>query len=455
MKTYYPILNFLKGRLKFAVAGLISIIVALVFKGCTNEDIADISYFNETKAQYYFNKIEDKCYKDGGTLWGRNIFGPLMFIDRQQLMLYSNFPDREGILNKKDGVYSCSYSKELIINRDSLIFGGTRFALAILPPVEDESSIVFRGIRGLYYFHQQFFGYKPVPYDISVMDEKNARLWLKLEWRALRKAIEGEGNERLIALRDALIFRGANNEFFSKYVKDRVVFENYEGLAVFTGLLLGTENEEKFKTRLLKELDNIYSFPTYSRTYGSVLGAVYASFAYWKGFDFSTIESANDIDLGSLVRDLYDIQLPTYCRDVAGSIALNYDLAAIQAEEGARDNEIRERIKRETRIFTEKPVVSIDLLSPYFDYEPIDIVPADALGTIYRRLDVSDNWGKLMVEDGGCLISNNFRNLKIPAGSINKTNRTHIYGDGWSLVLNNGWELVNLGEDYAIRRISH
>jgi len=457
MKTYYPILNLFRGRLKFVVAGFIPIviIVALLFNGRTKENVADISYFNETKARYYFDKIEDNCYKDGGALWGRNIFGPLMFIDRRQLMVYSNFPDREGILKKKDGVYSSSYSKDLIINRDSLVFGGTQFALAVLPSVEDEFTIVSRGIRGLYYFHQHFFGYKPMPYNTSVMDEKIARLWLKLEWRALRKAIEGEGNERLVALRDALIFRGANSEFYSNYVKDRIVLENYEGLAVFTSLLLVTENEEDFKTKLLERLDNIYPFPTYSGViYGSTHGAIYASFAYWKGFDFPTIKSVDEIDLGYLVRDLYNIQLPTYCRDVAGSIALNYDLAAIQAEEQARDNEIRERIERETNIFTEKPVVSIDLLSPYFDYEPTDVVPVNELGTIYRKLYVSDNWGKLIVEEEGCLVSNNFRNLKIPAGNL-KTDRTHVYGNGWSLTLNNNWELVNLGEDYAVRRIPH
>jgi hypothetical protein len=455
MKTNYPILNLFKGRLKLTSAGLISIIIifALVFKGCVNEEVTGISYFNETKARYYFDKIEADCYKDGGSLWGRNIFGPLMFVDRQQRMVYSNFPDREGNLKKKEGIYSSSYPKDLIINRDSLTFGGTQFALAALPPEEDEFTIVSRGIRSLYYFHQHYFGYKPIPYNTSVMDEKNARLWLKLEWRALRKAIEGEGNERLVALRDALIFRGANHEFYSNYVEDQIIFENYEGLAVFTYLLLGTESEEEFKTKLLEGLDNIYSFSTYSGTYGSIHGAIYASFAYWGGFDFSTIKSANT-DLGSLVRDIYDIQLPTYCRDVAGSIALNYDLAAVQAEEEARDNQIREQIKKETNIFTDRPVVSIDLLSPYFDYEPMDVVPVDEQGTIFKKLNVSDNWGKLMVEEGGCLVSNNFRNLKIPAGNL-KTDRTHIYGDGWSLTLNSDWELVHMGEDYVVRRTSY
>ncbi len=455
MKGRQRILNLFCGRLKFTVAGFFAVIMlsALVFKGCINNETSGDSYFNETKARYYFDKVEAACYKDDGKLWGRNIFGPLMFVDREQRMVYSNFPDREGNLKKKEGVYSSSYPKDLIINRDSLTFGGTKYALAALPPAEDEFTIVSRGIRSLYYFHQHYFGYKPIPYNTSVMDEKNARLWLKLEWRALRKAIEGEGNERIVALRDALIFRGANHELYGKYVDDQIRFENYEGLAVFTYLLLGTDSEEVFKTRLLEGLDNIYSFSTYSGTYGSIHGAIYASLAYWGGFDFSSIKSA-DTDLGAIVTELYNIQLPAYCRDVAGSIALNYDLAAVQAEEETRDNEIRAQIKRQTNIFIEKPVVSIDLVSPYFDYELTDIVPVIEFGTIYNKLNVADNWGKLIVEEGGCLVSNNFRNLKIPADNI-KIDRNHVYGEGWSLTLNGNWETVKLGEDYIVRRTAY
>ena len=393
MKGDRLILNLFRGWLKLTVTGFLVMVIlsALVFKGCIKDNTTSNSYFDETKARYYFDKIEAACFKDNGKLWGRNIFGPLMFVDREQRIVYSNFPDREGNLKKKEGIYSSTYSKDLIINRDSLTFGGTQFALAALPPVEDEFTIVSRGIRSLYYFHQHYFGYKPIPYNTSIMDEKNARLWLKLEWRALRKAIEGEGNERIVALRDALIFRGASHEQYSKYVEDQIRFENYEGLAVFTYLLLGTDSEEEFKTKLLESLDNIYSFSTYSGTYGSVHGAIYASFAYWGDFDFSSIKTA-DTDLGAIVKELYNIQLPAYCRDVAGSIALNYDLAAIQDEEETRDNEINAQIKRLTNIFTEKPVVSIDLVSPYFDFEPMDIVPVEEFGNIYNKLNVSDNW---------------------------------------------------------------
>ena len=81
------------------------------------------------------------------------------------------------------------------------------------------------------------------------MDEKEARLWIKLEWKALRKAINSEGEERQLAIRDALIFRGSNRELYQKYADDENRFETYEGLATFTYTLLCTNSPEEFKTQ--------------------------------------------------------------------------------------------------------------------------------------------------------------------------------------------------------------
>lgn len=429
---------------------LLSVLLATTLVSCNNQDLNQGSYFNIEKAKFYFDKIEASCYNDGGTLWGRNLYGPLMFVDRRNRIVYSNFPDREGNLKKSDGVYYNNYSKDFIINRDSLTFGGTKYALAALPSKEDGFTITSRGIQSLYYFHQHYFGYKPIPYNTSNMDEDNARLWLKLELKALKKAITSDNQERNVALRDALIFRGSNHELYSKYVNDEIRFENYEGLAVFTSLLLSSTSQEELSKELLESIDIIYSLPTFARSYGGFLGAAYAYLAYDKAFLFSSIKSV-DTDLSKLVQQLYDIQLPEFCRDVAGSIALNYDLSTVQAEEDIRKEQIKERIQQQTSQFTNKPVILIDLISPYFDYEQTDIVPVSPLGTIYNRLIVADNWGKIIVEEGGCLLSENLKHLTITADNYHR-DRNHLYGDGWMLTLNSNWEIIKDKDNYIIKR---
>jgi len=283
------------------------------------------------------------------------------------------------------------------------------------------------------------------------MDEKEARLWIKLEWKALRKAINTKGEERQLAIRDALIFRGSNREMYQKDASEENRFETYEGLATFTSIIFATNSDEEFKTELMAALDRGYAMESYARSYGFIHGALYATLLYDKGFDLRAITTEN-FDLGNAVRELYNIELPPVCRDVGGSLAVNYNIESILKEEEQRDIRIKESIHNQSNIFTEKPVVFLELESPYFDFEQEEIRSLDSLGTLYQTIRVSDNWGKLTVEKGGCLVSNNLKFLRITAKSF-KADKNHISGDGWHLLLNDDWELIPANQNYFVRKL--
>ncbi|MFO7621045.1 MAG: hypothetical protein R6W81_07225 [Bacteroidales bacterium] len=424
-----------------------AVVIFLVSCGGEKND----TYFTPEKAIRYFKMIEEICNRDDGELWGENLYGPLMFVDRSTRRIVANEPDKNGLLREKEGIYTGSYPRELIINNIAVDFGGKLFALSPLPGTEDEYRLKTRAIHSLFHRFQQAGGVYPVTYNTNHLDEKDARIWVKLEWKALRKALFTEGPEQQQAVRDALIFRGARRELYPKFTEEENKFESYEGLATFTYTLLSTGSSHENRTRLIEYLDRIYSFQSYSRSYGFVLGALYANLLHQGGFDIKSIRTDTS-DLGSLVRDLYEINLPEICRDVAGSLALNYEIDLIYREEEKRVADIRERIHSQVSVFTEKPVVFLELESPYFDFEPEDIHFLDTLGTIYNSIRVSDNWGKLSVDKGGCLVSNNLRNIRITAKGL-KERKTHYYGDGWHLILNSGWDLVEMNDNYAVRRV--
>jgi hypothetical protein len=421
----------------------------LLLIGCKTEK-AD-TYFTTEKASQYFRSVEDLCNRDNGSLWGKNLYGPLMFVDRVSRRIVANQPDKEGLLKGKDGVYTGLYPKELIINNSPAKFGGTLFAMSPLPAEEDDYRIKSRAIHSLFHRFQEGAGIIPAPYNTNNMDEKEARLWIKLEWKALRKAINSEGDVRQLAIRDALIFRGSNRELYHKYAGDEDRFETYEGLATYTYTVLCTGSPEEFKTRLFENLDRIYTMQSYARSYGFIHGALYASLLADKGFDLKKIQTDN-FDLGQAVKEVYKIELPAICRDVAGSLAVSYDIDLISKEEEKRLADIKESIHKQISIFTEKPVVFLELESPYFDFEPEDIHSLDTLGTLYTSMRVSDNWGKLTVDKGGCLVSNNFKYLRITARGF-KEDKNHIYGEGWHLILNNNWELVLVDQNYFVRKL--
>ena len=409
------------------------------------------SYFTTDKASRCLKDIEEICKRDNGKLWGKNLYGPIMFVERVTRRIVANQPDNEGILKSKDGVYTGIYPKELVLSNAPVKFGGTQFAMVPLPEEEDEYRIKTRTIHSLFHLFQKNEGVIASTFNLTNMDEKEARLWIKLEWKALRKAINSQGEERQLAIRDALIFRGSNRELNRKYATDENRFETYEGLSTFTYTLLCTNSPEEFKSRLFENLDRIYSMQSYARSYGFIHGALYASLLYDKGYDFKNIKT-DSFDLGDTVRELYKIELPDICRDVAGSLAVNYDIESVNKEEEKREAEIKESIHSQISIFTEKPVVFLELESPSFDFEPEDIHSLDTLGTIYNSMRVSDNWGKLTVDKGGCLVSNNLKFIRITAKAF-KADKNHISGDGWHLILNSEWELVPVDQNYFVKKL--
>jgi hypothetical protein len=412
----------------------------------------DETYFTTVKASRYFKEIEEICKRDSGKLWGKNLYGPIMFAERVTRRIIANQPDQEGLLKLKDGVYTGFYPKELILSNAPVKFGGVQFAMTPLPQSEeDDYRTKTRVIHSLFHRFQENEGIKSSAFNVTNMDEKEARLWMKLEWKALRKAITTEGEERQLAIRDALIFRGSNRELYHKYADAENKFESYEGLTTFTYTLLCTDSPEEFRLKLFENLDRIYSMQSYARSYGVIHGALYATLLYSKGFDMKKINS-DSFDLGNAVKELYDIELPAICRDVAGSLAVNYDIDVINKEEEKREADIKENIHTQISIFTEKPVVFLELESPSFDFEPEDVHSLDSLGTLYKSMRVSDNWGKLTVDKGGCLVSNNLKFIRITAKAF-KADKNHISGEGWHLLMNSDWELIPVDQNYFVRKL--
>jgi len=427
----------------------IYLLVLLVPLGCS-QDKTSINFTPE-KAKWYFSEIESVCNRDNGKLWGSNLYNPIMFIDRPTRKILANMPDKEGILKLKDGVYTGIYPKEMIIDNSSKLFGGTLFASTALSPVEDTLRNIGMAIQGLYLSHLILSGRDIPRYNTRLIDDKNARLWLKLEWHALRKALSSTGDFQKQSLRDALIFRGARRELFPKEIKDENIFETVMGLSYLTFTLFTTKSDEEARQMLMRSIDEFYLIQSYSRTYGYVHGALYGFLAHEKGFDFRG-NLPDTTDLAKIAKGLYDIQLPEICRDVAGSLALSYDLENIYKEEETRLAEIKDRLRRRLSVFTEKPVLFVELESPYFDFEPNEVRSLDTLGTIYNSIRVLDNWGKLTVEKGGCLVSSNLKSIRVTAKNLSES-KNHISGDGWHLILNSDWQMVKVENNYFVRKL--
>lgn len=407
-------------------------------------------WFTAADACKHFMEVKEFCDIDNGKMWGVNLYGPVMYVDPKTRAIFASNPDSQGLLKARDGIFTGTLPKERWISNTAIDFGGTMFAMTPLPEEEKASEINNRTIHSLFHCFQSRHGLKPSTFNTRHLNDRNARLYLKLEWKALSNAIRSSGEARDQAIRDALIFRGARRELFPGSVTDENKFENYEGLTTFTYMKLSTRDSGELSTNILNYLDRIYNNTSYAFGYGFIHGALYAYLLDSRNFDFRQITDPA-YDLGNAAASMYNIVLPDLCRDVAGSIALNYDLPAIRTEEARHYEMISERVNRIFNTYMEKPVLLLQMESPNFSFEPEDINSLDSLGTLYKKLRVSDNWGRLIVNEGGALLTNDLRELRISAKDV-VVERNHITGTGWQLTLNDGWQAVEEGENFTLHK---
>ena len=197
---------------------LIIIAAVIILSSCNKEK--GLAWFSDEKAGEYFRLTEEICNKDDGKLWGENLWGPIIYIDTRNRAIYANVADRENNLKAKDEIFTGVLPKERIINASVIDFGGTKYAMVPLPEEEDSYRIVSRTIRSLFHCFQDRNGLSPSSFSTRHLNDRNARLYLKLEWKALTYALGSSGEARNQAVRDALVFRGARRELFPEAVTD-------------------------------------------------------------------------------------------------------------------------------------------------------------------------------------------------------------------------------------------
>src|SRR3712207_9077841 len=86
------------------------------------------------------------------------------------------------------------------------------------------------------------------------LDVVDGRYWMRLEWRALARALRESGEPRALAIRDALAFRQARHTRFPDKVEtERALYIN-EGLASYTQAVLPAQSEAEAIASALDEL---------------------------------------------------------------------------------------------------------------------------------------------------------------------------------------------------------
>ena len=391
---------------------------------------------DQQRAQEFFKEAQALCERDGGRLWGVSLCGPMVMADRRTQTIATNQPAPDGTRPPILGLVNAPVE-----------WGGARWTAFMWDFVLGQTP---RGRRELF-LHELFHRVQPQLGLIveaqanEHVDAADARYWLRLEWRALARALRAPGEEREAAVRDALAFRQARHMLYAGSAESERAVEITEGLAHYTGVALGAPTREDAIVSAvdLASVDTVESFvrsfPTTSGTlYGLLLDATSPG---W------TRRVRSTDDFGELLMRALGVQPAA---DAAASAA-RYGGDEIRAFEQQRDERRQQRVAELRRRFVDGPVLQIPGGGgAASDSRGAIVIPG--VGTVwFGGYRASGNWGTLDAEKG-VLVASDGKWRRVPAPQ--RRDSVTFYGDGWTFKAAPGWlirEGVRQG-DYEVVR---
>jgi acetyl esterase/lipase len=392
-------------------------------------------------AQEFFKEAQALCERDGGRLWGVSICAPMVIADVRTQTIATSQPAPEGAPPRVLGIVNAPVQ-----------WGGATWAAYVWDDVANRTP---RERKELF-LHEMFHGVQPrrglvaLALETEHLDAADARYWLRLEWRALARALRESGEQRNIAVRDALAFRQARRMLYPASVEDERGQEIGEGLAAYTGTVLAAESAADAivsAVDLLAGIEAAALKASFVRTFAYVSGPAYGLLLDAASPEWRRGLRGSD-DLGTLLMRAFAVQPAT---DAAAS-ATRYAGAEIRAAESQREQERQQRLAELRQRFVDGPVLVIPGGgSGMSDSRGATVIPGH--GTVYfGPYRASSGWGTLEAEKGVLIASDGgSRRVSAPVRRDDGT----FAGDGWTVRVGPGW-VVREGArrgDYEVVRL--
>jgi len=370
-------------------------------------------------AQRWFAATAKLCERDAGRLWGKSLCGPMVIFDQATNTHATSQPEPEGPLPRFPGIADGPVS-----------WGGLRwFAVPwymFTGKTDEECERLL--LHGLFHRIQSDLGFTADKGFNEHLDTLEGRVWMQLEWRALRRALESSGSDRGEAVADALAFRRERRRLFPGAAENERRDEIVEGLPSYTEVAAWADSPADARRAAappaIVDESIVGAFPyTSGRAYGVLLDDLLPG---WRRQVRATS------DLGEMLTAANN-RPPTANLAVA---AARYDAATLRTAEEARDRERQGRVAELRRRFIDGPVLTMPAPGRGTS-DSTGAVGIAGAGTVYfHEYTLSARWGSLKA-NGGVLRAADGSTLSVPV--TGPLDGTTLRGDGWSVTLNSGW----------------
>jgi hypothetical protein len=261
------------------------------------------------------------------------------------------------------------------------------------------------------------------------LDTFEGRVWLRLEWRALARALGQSGEDRKRAVSDAAAFRLTRRSQFAKAAENERIEEIREGLAQYTGTVTTAASRPEAVSSAIEQLAAAEGHETFIQQ-AYTTGVAYAILLDDASADWRR-RVRSDSDLGQMLMAALDVTPVANAVDAAaryGGVELR---AAEQTRAGQRKAVVRELQNR----FVDGPVLLVPSQGGAA-FNAVGATPIPGVGTVYfNQYTTRGEWGTLEATKGVLIRDNGTRQLPGPV----RIEGANVTGDGWTVTVAAGW----------------
>ncbi|WP_091152311.1 hypothetical protein [Mucilaginibacter pineti] len=393
-------------------------------------------------------KAKALLMQDNGKLWGENLWSDNLLVLGNDHTIYSL-----KILPGSVTADSVIYTKKIADNvlsqtNSSQKYDNQPYAVILTNYLSDSSvTIIHELFHVLQYKHINLNG-NPVNY----LDEYQARQRLRLEYQALKNALQAVRDKKEKALirqyvTDALMYRKLRQQIDPQSLDAELQIETSEGLANYTGFVLSS-NTDKYLLAI-NEIDMRESAPTYTRAFPYATGPAY-------GLLFDYLQMNWKTGLGKVYnfQAIYENDYLHHPINISPAAISKADsrnnFATINRQEVARKRDFDKKISYYTDLFEHYPTLSVLMTDSIYSrsYDMNGTVVLKDKGLVYSNIVGTDitgrNFGSFKMEadsvkKGLSGIFGDFESHKFIFPLPVKIDGNKITGNGFHIQLNRGW----------------
>ncbi|MHC5202309.1 hypothetical protein [Myroides sp. LJL119] len=385
----------------------------------------------------YFKEIKHAT-KQGEELWKTDLYGGILLVNPETRQLYTNEPDDKSGLKSQKDIYTGTLPNSINIANTAIQWNGKTWAMIMLPLSKEPSQRINLLAHELFHTKQASLGFTQYNKESNHLEQKDGRIYLRLELEALKQALLSETQKQQSKhLTNAFIFRKYRNIIFPESNQTENQLELNEGLAEYTGFIISNRNEDQVKQHFTASLNTFVNNPTYVRSFAYTTIPIYG-YLLSKKDKYWNQKITPDTNLIDFFIENLNIKIPTDLNTTVEKALKEYNAEEITQEEEIREEKIKIRIAEYKSKLIEQPHFEISFENMNISFDPGNILPIEDKGTVYPDIRVTDNWGILEVTNGALMFPFwNKLSITIPT----KIHDQVIEGEGWILHLNKNYTI--------------